>query len=59
MRPLDELRDVFKEALREIPDDDSLGYIVKKMLIDKWNKEIDYIQEHYDFTYKKIEWEEE
>ena len=53
MKPLDELRDVFREALRKIPDDDPLGDIVKRMLIDKWNKEIDYIQEHYDFTYKK------
>lgn len=51
MRPLDGLRDVFTETLREIPDDDPLGYIVKRMLIDKWNKEIDYLQKHYDFTY--------
>lgn len=59
MRPLDGLRDVFIKALREIPDDDCVGYIgVKSMLIDKWNKEIDYIQKHYDFSYKKDSEEE-
>ena len=60
MRPLDGLRDVFIKALREIPDDDCIGYIgVKTMLIDKWNKEIDHIQKHYDFTYKKDSEEKE
>lgn len=59
MRPLDGLRDVFIKALREVPDDDRVGYIgVKSMLIDSWNKEIDYLQKHYDFTYKKDSEEE-
>lgn len=52
MRPLDGLRDVFIKALREIPDNYSIGHIgVKRMLIDSWNKEIDYLRRHYDFTY--------
>lgn len=54
MRPLDGLRDVFIKALREIPDDDSIEHIgVKRMLIDEWNKEIEYLRKHYDFSYKK------
>lgn len=51
MRPLDGLRDIFINALRAIPEEGYIG--VKSMLIDKWNKEIDYLQKHYDFTYKK------
>ena len=59
MRPLDGLRDVFIEALREIPDDYRIGHIgTKKRLVDKWNEEMDYLQKHYDFTYKKDSEEE-
>ena len=62
MRPLDGLRDIFIEALEEIPNDACVGAIYigkKRKLIDEWNKEIDYLKKHYDFTYKDIKEKEE
>ena len=58
METIDGLRDIFLKAVNEIPGNDIIGHIVRMTLINQWNKEVDYINEHYDITYKKDNKEE-
>ena len=58
METIDGLRDIFLKAVNEIPGNDIIGHVIRMTLINQWNKEVDYINEHYDITYKKDNEEE-
>lgn len=53
METINELTDIFMRAVIEIPGNDTIGFIIRTTLINQWNKAVDFINEHYDITYKK------